>query len=192
MSLSRKIREKKAREEEKPLRINPLEEKYDLSPPQLTREETKFLFDVEKKENCYMFISDGFHPRFCNLYQIVGFDEKMINRKADDVSKAFPRIWVNISSNQARRWLEQNLKTTEDYTTILVYSGNKKNKFLSDLVDNVHISSKMKALNKTGGLTIDEIVEGLANRIDIHPPANCLAALLKCSKNIKKSEFKKN
>ena len=164
-------------------------------PPKLVRTS---LYDYEKpevkdKERNFLFIAD------CQInkhikQQLSGqdiriFDANFINRDTEALYEAgIEHIWLNICDKQARQWLELNLKPNVIYTSCLVWSKNKLNKFLRDLRPHVDIESKVSGLSKISALSLDEMMNKLENKIDIHSPASCLAGLFSCGGSIVKKK----
>lgn len=166
-----------------------------LSPPPLVRQTNdtvttgppairkNFLFISDSK------ISQAIRQQLRSYVNIRQFDQNFTNRTCDDLyNNNIQHLWINISNRQARRWLENNIKNKGCYTSVLVYRGSTKNKFLLDLEGQVDIVSKMKHLNRLNALSLDELINKLGNRVPIHSPANALMACLGCSKSIIKKK----
>lgn len=141
-------------------------------------------------ERNFMFIADckmtrPIQQQLRSYSKIRAHDSNFTNRTTADLYKAgIKHIWINIGNRQARNWLELNLKMNAVYTTVLVWTGNKRNKFLVDLKPHVDIESKACELSKISALSLDEMMDKLGNKVSIHSPANLCASIFGCSKNL--------
>lgn len=141
-----------------------------------------------------LFISDqklttDIEGKLHSMTPVVNYSTLFINRTPAMLKeKGVTHIWINISQTDARRWLEQCLTTQDAYTTVLLYSGSSRNLFLDDLKDHVDITCKIKQLDKLQALSFEDLISGVDNMLKIHSPANWVAKLVGCSKNLTPSQ----
>ena len=119
------------------------------------------------------------------------YDDNFVNRTCKDLSEAkLDHLWLNLSEKPAKRWAELNVKNSAPYTTILLHSGSRKNKFVGQLKDHVDLVCTVKQVAKMRALSNAELFSNLADSIDITSPANWLAQVLGCSKSIEQESKK--
>lgn len=172
----------------------------DLKQPELERENT-ISYDLKQLETAlktlkepepdpvqkskYLFISDSKHKCISD-FKITMWNNSMINRSISDIAKHVESLWICLNNRQAKRWLESYIGNNTSFVSILVRSGSKYNKYMDDLGEYCDIITKKHTLDKVNALSLEELVDMLSSRIDIHSPANVCASFLGCSKKIKK------
>lgn len=161
----------------------------ELIPPTLERQETKGFEDyvdnpAEQCDSKFLFISDsplaGEVKRHLQSYNTLrSYDSTFVNRSCVDLaSNKIDYIWIDITNTNARQWLEINLKKCDPYVSCLVWSGNKRNKFVDDIRPFVRLDCKLENLNRLKSLSMRDLMHSVENHTSIHAPANrCLAFL---------------
>lgn len=165
-----------------------VERKRALRPPE--PQEAK-----EEQPRRYLFISD-FKLTTSVLSHITSFERPVeyspvfVNRTCKDlIDNGISNVWINIKVNKGRLWLENNLSESRGlFISVVVWASTKNSKYLADLESHVDVSSKLSSLKKLHSLSYKEMVEQLSNRVEIHEPPNCFAALLGCSNKVRKSK----
>lgn len=149
---------------------------------------------VGEKEPCYdhilfvsdMKITDEVKTSLLTFPNVRNFDENFINRNCKDLFTAkIDHIWIDISSKQAKEWLQLNVKNCDPFLPILVYKGSKRSKFVDDLEEHVETVCRLKDLKKLRALNFEDMIGQMSNMVSIHSPANALMDCLGFSKNTK-------
>tara|TARA_R110000796_G_scaffold183541_4_gene300145 strand:+ start:1647 stop:2264 length:618 start_codon:yes stop_codon:yes gene_type:complete len=144
-----------------------------------------------------MFISDKSMTRemknkLDDFPKIKEWTDQFINRDCMQLCDlGVSSCWVNLSDKKARGWLQINLAKPEPYTTILVWNGNKKQKYLLDLADKIDIKIRGSDLDKLKSLSFTDLLIQSLNFQRIHQPAGKLDELLSCfgcSSGLKRSK----
>lgn len=165
-----------------------------LDPPVVVRETTPEHEIDEKKEDDYisfdhiLFISDraittDIQEKLSDFKGVRSFEKSLfLNRSCEQLlNQGVHHIWANVSSKNCRDWISKSLSQNKSYDVVIVYDGNKHQKWISDIKEcyDKPIVVKFKRLKslKTLNLALD-LSSGM---IEIHRPLSCLEDLLGCS-----------
>ena len=168
------------------------------APPKLTRQRNVTMVDdPESDQKNFIFVSDtNMTPEIkeqMNSYtNIRPYSDNFINRSPLHLLQAgIEHIWINISNKKARQWLQLNLKRCLAYTRVLVWTSSKRAKFLVDLRPHIDIETRACNLSKLSALSLDQLMQKVEDRIDIHSVPNKCMAFLGCSKQVSKKKIEK-
>ena len=144
-----------------------------------------------------MFISDrgmtnDIRNKLDDFPRIKVWNDQFMNRDCQQLAeKGVKSMWINISDKKAREWLQLNLTSPKPYTSVLVWNGSKKQKYLCDLADKIDIKIRGVDLNKLKCLSFADLLLQSFNFQRIHQPGGKIDDLLSClgcSSNNKRSK----
>lgn len=153
--------------------------------------ETKEVKDAPCGSLHYLFISDSLPPKnlqvqFKNL--VLFSKNKFINRSpADLIELGCSDLWIDISENSGREWLERYLPSNT-HKVIALYS-DKRSKWIDDVAPFAETTCKSSILDKIESLSFDELGEILsAGLLRIHKTPGFLSRVLSCGANLTKKK----
>lgn len=202
MSLSRKIRDKSKEEKSKPVLVKP-PQTPEIKPEHLSMFDEKMSDEIlideddsdEDKFRHILFVSDcklipSIRQQLDDYRNIKEYDrETFTNRSCFDLhDKKIEHIWVNLSDKHARYWISKNILKNKIYTSVCVYSGDKRSKWIEDVKKHCEIIIKARDLGKLKSLTFGEFQDNISSGLDIHPPVKKLLGCLFGSKNLSKKK----
>lgn len=139
----------------------------------------------------YVFISDSLPSKklskqFQNL--TVFSAEQFANRSTDDlVALGSSDLWVDISNDDARKWLQKYLPQNT-HKVITLYS-DKRAKWIEDVKPFSSTSCKRSLIEQIESVSIGEVGSILqAGLLRIHSSPSMLARILSCGGNIEKKK----
>jgi hypothetical protein len=140
----------------------------------------------------YLFVSDVLPSakltgQFKNL--VIFSKSKFTNRSpADLVTLGCSDLWVDVSNDAGRQWLERYLPAKATHRVIALYS-NKRSKWIGDIEPFATTTCKKSILDGVEALSFEEMAKILKDGLlRIHKSPNFLANLLSCGSNIVKSK----
>lgn len=148
----------------------------------------------EIKKN-FMFISDRdicneVKKQLTNYTNLRKYDTNFINRNCQElIDNNIEHIWLNISDDKCREWLKHNIKS-DVFKKILVFSSNKRSKFLDDVMEHVDLCTKLSNLNKLNSLSLPEMVDKVEQYVEIHDVPNKCLNFFGCGSSLIKKKKK--
>lgn len=150
--------------------------------------------EAKKEEFHYLFVADckltaNIKEQLSSYSNVASFDKHLfLNRSPSDLlnKHSVSHIWVDIHSVNARKWLNTWVKYVSPFEIIAVWSKDKHSKWISDIKPHASHIIKSTELKKVKSLSMNDLALSLNADMNIHAPANCMALLLGCSRQIEK------